>query len=359
MNNTGLSVPPTHALSAHSAEAFLSAEKLRMLGDTIMKGATGEEIQFFGEVCKRTGLDPFRKQIHAVKRWDGKERREVWSFQTGVDGFRAIAHRSGACAGIDDAIFDPADESTEFPRSATVTVYRIVGGQRVPFTAKARWNEYVQTTKEGKITSMWFKLPYSQLAKCAECLALRKAFPEDLSDLRSNEEMAQADNPEKQQASPYKLDELDTPPQQQPARQPEPRPTAGKVIEAAAEPVTTPSTPPSKLPEFALPPQIEEFVGGRWKFYELPENGKKLGNLGVKMLFKLREQMPEPLRSPILASYVDETLAVLDKAGTSEADFAAIAAARADLDIAFDQDLWMNPPIYPELLKLAQSLLAP
>lgn len=357
--NTGLSVQPSTALSAHSADAFLTADKLRMLGDTIMKGATGDEIQFFGEVCKRTGLDPFRKQIHAVKRWDSKERREVWSFQTGVDGFRAIAHRSGACAGIDDAVFDPADESTEFPRSASVTVYRIVKGQRVPFTAKARWNEYVQTTKEGKVTSMWFKLPYSQLAKCAECLALRKAFPEDLSDLRSNEEMAQADNPEKPQASPYKLDELEQspPPAQQP--QPQPRPAAGKVIEAAAEPVSTPSTPPSKLPEFAVPAPLLELIGGRWKFYELPENGKKLGNLPWKMILKLREQMPEPLRAPILASYIDETLAVLDKAGTSESDFAAMAAARADLDIAFDQDLWMAPPIYPELLKLAQSLLVP
>lgn len=358
MNNTGLSVPPTTALSAHSADAFLSAEKLRMLGDTIMKGASADEIQFFGEVCKRTGLDPFRKQIHAVKRWDSKERREVWSFQTGVDGFRAIAHRSGACAGIDDAVFDPADESTEFPRSASVTVYRIVKGQRVPFTAKARWNEYVQTTKEGKVTSMWFKLPYSQLAKCAECLALRKAFPEDLSDLRSNEEMAQAENPEKTQASPYKLAELDQPPPQAP-QPPEPRAAAGKVIDAQVEPVTTPSTPPSKTPEFAVPAPLLELIGGRWKFYELPENGKKLGNLGVKMLLKLREQMPEPLRAPILASYIDETLAVLDRSGTSEADFAAMAAARADLDIAFDQDLWMNPPIYPELLKLAQSLLAP
>ena len=355
--NTGLTVQPTHTLSAHSAEAFLTADKIRMIADTIMKGATAPEIEFFAEVCKRTGLDPFRKQIHAVKRWDGKERREVWSFQTGVDGFRAIAHRTKECAGIDDAIFDPVDESTEFPKSATVTVYRIVGGERMPFTAKARWNEYVQTTKEGKITSMWFKLPYSQLAKCAECLALRKAFPEDLSDLRSNEEMAQADNPEKPQASPYKLAELDQSPP--PARQPEPRPAAGKVIEAAAEPVATPSAPPSKLPEFAVPSQLEEFVGGRWKFYELPENGKKLGNVGAKMLFKLREQMPEPLRDPILASYIDETLATLDKSGTSESDFAAMAASRADLDIAFDQDLWMNPPIYPELLKLAQSLLAP
>lgn len=74
---------------------------------------------------------------------------------------------------------------------ATVTVYKLMGGMKCPFTASARWEEYCPFPPND---NMWRKMPYNQLAKCAEALALRKAFPAELSALRTDEEMAQAGN---------------------------------------------------------------------------------------------------------------------------------------------------------------------
>lgn len=167
---------------------------LNLLQDQILKTKklTSEDFKLFLYACKRTGLDPITNQIYAVPRWNTEMGRTVMTVQTGIDGLRLVAQRTGAYAGSDDAVFDA--ETGEQPRKATVTVYKMVQGIRVSFTASARWDEYRQTTKTGSPMGMWAKMPYSQLAKCAESLALRKAFPNELSGIYSTEEMEQAEN---------------------------------------------------------------------------------------------------------------------------------------------------------------------
>lgn len=167
-----------------------TALDLDLLKRTICKGATDDELKLFVMVCQRTGLDPFARQIHAVKRWDGKEKREVMSIQTGIDGYRLIADRTGLYAGSDEPKYDTETEKN--PGKATVTVWKLVAGQRVPFTRSARWDEFVQTTKEGNVTRFWAKMPYLMLGKVAEALALRAAFPQELSGIYTHEEMDQA-----------------------------------------------------------------------------------------------------------------------------------------------------------------------
>ena len=162
----------------------INDEKIKLIKSTVAMGATDDELQLFLYTCERTGLDPLTRQIHFVKR-GGK-----MTIQTGIDGYRAIADRSETLAGIDDPVYDT--EKQQHPNKATVTVYRIIGGERVPFSASARWKEYVP---DGKIAFMWKKMPYLMLGKCAEALALRKAFPNQLSGIYTSEEMAQADSP--------------------------------------------------------------------------------------------------------------------------------------------------------------------
>jgi phage recombination protein Bet len=173
----GLATIQTNAL-------VLDDAKIELLSKTIANGAPPLELEMFIGVCNRTGLDPFAKQIYFIKRGD------KWSTQTSIDGYRLIADRSGKYAGSDEVVY--IDDGKR-PETATVTVYKMLSGQRCPFTATARWSEYYPGDKSG---AMWNRMPYLMLGKCAESLALRKAFPAELSGLYTREEMMQADNDE-------------------------------------------------------------------------------------------------------------------------------------------------------------------
>ena len=173
-------------------QEMMSREQVELIKRTVAKGTTDDELAIFLHVCKKTGLDPFTRQIHAIKRWNAAEQRESMAIQTGIDGYRLTASRTGEHMGTEDAVFD--SEEGDYPGKASVTVYRLRNGQKCAFTASARWLEYVQVKKDGAPTAMWAKMPFLMLGKCAEALALRKAFPAELSSIYTHEEMMQADN---------------------------------------------------------------------------------------------------------------------------------------------------------------------
>lgn len=179
-----------------------SPQQLAVLRQSgIRDDVSDAELTAFLHLCQRTGLDPFSRQIYLIPRWDRRSGREVFTPQTSIDGLRVIARRiaerTGEQLSYDDTVWCGPDGkwrdvwlSAEPPTAAKVVVRRGSG----TFSAVALWTEYCPIDKEGRPTGLWGKMPAQMLAKCAEALALRKAFPNDLSGLYTSEEMQQAED---------------------------------------------------------------------------------------------------------------------------------------------------------------------
>lgn len=198
-------------LTVTKEQEWWSDTQLAALQHMGVQDAPNADLAVFLHQCKRTGLDPFSRQVYMigrknkVKQWQNGQQVDVWetkwTIQTAIDGFRLIARRAADhnrekfaepetlwCG--EDGIWHDVWLGAGHPSAAKVVVER---GDGV-FTAVALFNEYCGTRYDKTLrkqvpNSMWASKPAVMLAKCAEALALRKAFPQDLSGLYTANEM--------------------------------------------------------------------------------------------------------------------------------------------------------------------------
>lgn len=170
-----------------TVELVFTEAQEQMIRDSFANGASQQEFSVLMAIAKARRLNPLLRQIHFVKRWDSQKQREVWSTQVSIDGLRAIAQRTGLYDGQDEPEFE--HDANGGIRLARVKVYRKDWGR--PAVGVALFNEYAQRKKDGTLTQFWKEKPHIMLAKCAEALAVRKAFPEDTAGLYVPEEMPQ------------------------------------------------------------------------------------------------------------------------------------------------------------------------
>jgi len=177
-----------------SSLALWTPEQTQLISTTIAPGCSNDELRLFAYACQRTGLDPFSKQIYAIKR-GGK-----MTIQAGIDGLRSIAERTGQLDGSEthwcgeDGVWTDVWLAAKPPAAAKTILHR--KGASHPFVGVARFADY--NVGQG----LWSKMPAAMIAKCSEALALRKAFPADLSGVYSTDEMDQEVEPVTVSAAP-------------------------------------------------------------------------------------------------------------------------------------------------------------
>lgn len=195
-----------------ATDVTYSESTLALIKRTVAADCNNDEFNIFIHMARALNLDPLRRQIYAfVFSKDNPDKRRM-SIITGIDGFRAIAERTGNYRPDEDEPTYETDDGLKGPNNpagivkATVRVWKYSHGAWHKVTASAYWDEYAPLKEQwaydeakGKkaptgrfsldTSGNWPKMPRVMIAKCAEAQALRKAWPDDFSNVYADEEV--------------------------------------------------------------------------------------------------------------------------------------------------------------------------
>lgn len=191
----------------------LTPEQWQILTDqTFPSAKTAAAVHMALSYCKVRGMDIFKRPVHIVPMWSAVLGRIVETIWPGIAELRTTASRTGLYAGISEAEYGPTIERTfeqkwtdertgnesvkkyavAYPEWCSLKVYKIVHGQPREFHARVYWLESYATANRFSDcpNEMWRKRPFGQLEKCTEGAALRRAFPEEIGNELTSEEMS-------------------------------------------------------------------------------------------------------------------------------------------------------------------------
>lgn len=181
------------------AKRTFTEDEKALIQRTMMQGASKDDVALFVATCERTGLDPFARQIMPSIRNTQKDGKWIttWTWLVTIDGLRKIAVDSGDYEGQEgpwwcgkDGAWKEIWTEDKPCYAAKVLVHR--KGFRVGLSGIAKYESYVQKKKDGQPNNVWSNLGDHMTAKCAEALALRRAYPNEMAGLYTADEMAQA-----------------------------------------------------------------------------------------------------------------------------------------------------------------------
>lgn len=213
--------------------ALFDPNMLALIKRTVAKDTNNDEFDVFIATCRALQLDPLRKQAFAFVYNKGDAEKRQLTIVTAIAGLRAIADRTGNYRPDEEAPELHYDERLVSPSNplgllkAVVRVFKWSHGTWHKVTAEAYWDEYApikepedafewaetgefwpnrdgtpgnkpkkrKVRKEGNFepvldtSGRWGKNPRGMLPKCAEALALRKGWPDDLANVFAEEEI--------------------------------------------------------------------------------------------------------------------------------------------------------------------------
>lgn len=193
------------------------AEVVDTIRQTVAKGATDAQLRMFLEVCKRTGLDPFLKEIWYVA--------EKGIIMAGRDGYLRVANESPQFDGMETRV---QRDAQNMPIKAVCSVWRKDRSHAI--TCEAYYSEYAKTSP------VWRQYPSAMISKVAEVLALKRSF--SINGVVTEEEIGGEERGSKAAAAAVaeaKLQAMRLPPVVEQVQPAAPQPAA-RLIEGLPEP---------------------------------------------------------------------------------------------------------------------------